>query len=76
MAEDTPPFLLLVLIGLQPGMLTRFVPAPIRFYILVSAKKMFKRHKVLVVNVLYKNTDDGACHLLASLRELKVRKPD
>jgi hypothetical protein len=42
----------------------------------VPDKKMLKRYKILVVIVLHKNIDDGACHLLASLRELKVRKPD
>ena len=37
---------------------------------------MLKRYKNLVVTAFHKNIDDGACHLLASLRELKVRKPD
>ena len=30
--------------------------------LLVSAKKMRKRHKSIVDNVLHKNIDDGACH--------------
>ncbi len=29
---------------------------------MVSAKKMHKRHKSIVDNVLHKNIDDGACH--------------
>ena len=30
--------------------------------LLVSTKKMRKRHKSIVDNVLHKNIDDGACH--------------
>jgi hypothetical protein len=37
---------------------------------------MHKRYNFLVATALHKNIDDGVCHLLASLRELKVRKPD
>jgi len=46
----------------------------INFNSLVSAKKWDNTYNYNIIKCLYDNVNKGACHLLASLRELKVRK--